>query len=105
MLYIDSFQRMNTNSISGDEIQAFVGPNARYYIHQFSKFTFSGTEKFTPTWNWSSCGLTFVWMLYRKMYIQALITFAIFCIPGINFIDSLFARKPLISIGGGSACS
>jgi hypothetical protein len=91
LLNLDPFQRMNTDSISSDEIRAFVGPNAHYYIYQFSKFTKSGTDKFTPTWNWSTCGFTFVWMLYRKMYIQALITFVIFCIPGINFVMHIVA--------------
>lgn len=91
MLNPDPFQRMNAESISSDEIRAFVGPNTHYYLHQFSKFTLSGTENFSPTWNWSACGFTFVWMLYRKMYIQAVITFVIFCLPGINFIMHIVA--------------
>jgi hypothetical protein len=82
---------MNADNISSEEIRVFVGPNAIYYIHQFSKFNISGTEKYTLSWNWSSCGFTFVWMLYRKMYIQALITFVIFCIPGMNFIVHIVA--------------
>lgn len=91
MFNLDPFQGMNNSSISSEEIRAFVGPNAHYYLHQFSKFTISGTDKFTPTWNWSTCGFTFVWMMYRKLYIQALITFVIFCLPGINFIMHIVA--------------
>jgi hypothetical protein len=88
---IDPFQRMNTDSIGIDEIRAFVGPNANYYLYQFSKFNLSGTDKFCATWNWSTCGFTFVWMLYRKMYFQAVITFFIFCVPGINIIMHIIA--------------
>jgi hypothetical protein len=78
--------RTNTDNITTDEIRAFVGPNAPYYLYQFSKFTITGREKFCATWNWSCFGFTFLWMLYRKMYILALITFVIFCIPGINVL-------------------
>jgi hypothetical protein len=88
---LDPSQRMNPDSISTDEIRAFVGPNANYYLYQFSKFNVSGTAKFCPTWNWSTCGFTFVWMLYRKMYLQAVITFFIFCVPGINIIMHVVA--------------
>ena len=91
MLNLDPFQRMNPDSINIDEIRAFVGPNAQYYLYQFSKFNVSGTDKFCPTWNWSTCGFTFIWMLYRKMYLQAVITFFIFCVPGINIIMHIVA--------------
>lgn len=91
MLNPDTARPVNRESISSDEIRAFVGPNADYYLYQFSKFTVSGTEKFCPTWNWSTCGFTFIWMLYRKMYIQALITFIVFCLPGINIIMHILA--------------
>ena len=48
------------------------------------------TDKFCLTWNWSTCGFTFIWMLYRKMYVQALFTFVVFCIPGINILLHIF---------------
>jgi len=79
------------DGVTADEIRAFVGPNAAYYLYQFSKFNLTGTERFTPTWNWSTCGFTFIWMLYRKMYIQALVTFIVFCMPGINVIMHIMA--------------
>jgi hypothetical protein len=77
--------------ITSEEIKAFVGPNSSYYTYQFSKFSVTGIEKFTPTWNWSCFGFTFIWMLYRKMYIQGVITFIIFCLPGINLIMHIIA--------------
>jgi Protein of unknown function (DUF2628) len=82
---------VGTDSVTSDEMRAFVGTNADFYMQKFSKFTITGSEKFCPTWNWSCFGFTFLWMLYRKMYVQSLITFVIFCIPGINIILHIFA--------------
>lgn len=78
-------------AISADEIRAFVGTNAEYYVQNFAKFTVAGTENFTISWNWSTCCFTFFWMLYRKMYVQAAITFVIFWLPGINIILHIIA--------------
>lgn len=85
MLNLDQSNSNHADSISTDEIRAYVGANAYYYIQQFSRFTISGREKICLTWNWSCCGFTFLWFLYRKMYALAMISFLIFCIPGINF--------------------
>jgi hypothetical protein len=85
MLNLDSVYGMNNDNVTTDEIRAFVGQNAYYYIQKFSYFTILGREKFCITWNWSCCGFTFLWFLYRKMYVLAIISFVIFCIPGINF--------------------
>lgn len=82
---------MNHNSITTDEIRAFIGPNAHYYVYQFSKFTIAGREKFCASWNWSTFGFTFIWFLYRKMYVLAVITFLVFCLPGINIILHIVA--------------
>ena len=77
---------INVDNISTDEIRTFVGANSYYYIQNFSKFTLLGREKFSVTWNWSCFGFTFLWMLYRKMYVLGFITFIIFCIPGLNIL-------------------
>jgi hypothetical protein len=73
-------------SMDDEEVRAFVGNNSEYYIREFRKFTVTGTEAFTPTWNWSAFCAPFVWMLYRKMYALAVVTFLIFCAPGLNII-------------------
>jgi hypothetical protein len=75
-----------SGSLSSEEIRAFTGNNSEYYVRNFAKFTMTGTDTFTPTWNWSAFGFTFIWMLYRKMYVQALVTFVVFCVPGVNII-------------------
>lgn len=82
---------VSADSISVDEIRAFIGTNAGYYIRQFSKFSQWGVAKFAPTWNWSCFGFTWLWFLYRKMYLNALITFVIFCVPGVNVILHIVA--------------
>ncbi|MFA7405012.1 MAG: DUF2628 domain-containing protein [Pelobacteraceae bacterium] len=84
MLNLDPTNSINIDSITTDEIRAFVGQNSYYYIQNFSKFTIMGREKFSITWNWSCFGFTFLWFLYRKMYALAVISFVIFCLPGIN---------------------
>jgi hypothetical protein len=73
-----------TGAVSNEEIRAFVGNNPQYYLRNFAKYTATGTDTFTPTWNWSAFGFTFIWMLYRKMYLQSAVTFVIFCVPGVN---------------------
>jgi len=82
---------MRTDCITTEEIQAFLGTNSYYYCQQFSKFTRTGVEKFAPTWNWACFGFTFLWMLYRKMYLASLLTFVIFCVPGVNVILHIIA--------------
>lgn len=77
---------VGTDIVTTDEIRAYVGPNADYYIQRFSRFNIAGRERFCVTWNWSTFGFTFIWMLYRKMYAFALIAFVVFCIPGVNVL-------------------
>jgi hypothetical protein len=86
MLNLDPYNTITIDSITADEIRAFVGTNAYYYIQNFSRFTIMGREKFCVTWNWNCFGFTFLWMLYRKMYALALVTFIVFCIPGVNLL-------------------
>ncbi len=86
ILNLDTSHNINADNINTEETRAFVGPNSDYYIRAFSNFTNTGVEKFVPTWNWSCFGFTFLWMLYRKMYMQSAITFVVFCLPGLNII-------------------
>ena len=86
MLNLDAGNSGTTDTITTDEIGSFVGTNSYYYIQNFSKFTITGREKFCATWNWSCFGFTFLWMLYRKMYVLSIITFVVFCLPGINVL-------------------
>lgn len=91
MLNTDPTFGMTFNSITADEMRAFVGNNSHYYLKQFSKFNLTGTEKFSVTWNWSCFCFTWLWFLYRKMYLLAALTFVVFCLPGINIILHIVA--------------
>lgn len=86
MLNLDPINIINVDNITSDEIRTFVGPNAYYYIQNFSKFTISGREQFCATWNWSCFGFTFLWFLYRKMYFLSVVAFVVFLLPGVNVI-------------------
>lgn len=91
MLNNSPIYTVSADDITPDEVRAFIGTNARYYLHNFASFNRMGVEKFAPTWNWSCFGFTFLWMLYRKMYAAALVTFVIFLVPGVNFIMHIIA--------------
>jgi hypothetical protein len=52
--------------------RAFIGPNADRYLEQFKKFGPEQTPKFALTWNWPAfLFISFLWFLYRKMYLYA----------------------------------
>jgi Predicted membrane protein len=45
-----------------------------YYLNQFKKFSAGGTSRFALTWHWPAFLVDpFLWFLYRKMYLYALI--------------------------------
>lgn len=45
-----------------------------YYLQQFKKFTTGPTSRFSLTWHWPAFLVDpFLWFLYRKMYLYALI--------------------------------
>jgi hypothetical protein len=71
-----------------DETGLFVGKNAGYYTTVFRKFDIRGMETFAPTWNWAAFLCNFWWMLYRKLYLWALLWFLLTLIPiyGIVFM-------------------
>lgn len=54
--------------------KAFIGPNADRYLETFKKFTGSSGPQFALTWHWPAFVFEpFLWFLYRKMYVYALI--------------------------------
>lgn len=57
-----------------DYYKAVIGPkNQEYYLEHFSRF--DDERKIGPTWNWSAFLVTFYWLLYRKMWLNAAIYF------------------------------
>lgn len=57
----------------GDDLwRQFIGPNADRYLEQFKKFGTEQEPKFALTWNWPAfLFISFLWFLYRKMYLYA----------------------------------
>jgi len=52
--------------------RAFVGPNADRYLEHFKKFGPEQAPRFALTWNWPAfLFISFLWFLYRKMYLYA----------------------------------
>ena len=55
-------------------LKAFIGPNADRYLETFKKFSGPGGPQFALTWHWPAFVFEpFLWFLYRKMYVYALI--------------------------------
>lgn len=52
--------------------------NQDYYLNHFNKFEADG--KASATWHWPAFFVTFFWLLYRKMWLQAALYFFV---PGI----------------------
>jgi Tfp pilus assembly protein PilE len=58
----------------GEYYKAAIGPkNQEYYLRQFARFDANG--KASASWHWPALFVTFYWMLYRKMWLYALIYF------------------------------
>lgn len=54
--------------------KAVIGPkNQDYYLRRFQRFDQTG--KSGITWNWPAFFITFYWLLYRKMWLYALVIF------------------------------
>lgn len=81
-----------SDQITEEEFRAFIGKKADHYLSKFMSFFGGADYGFAVTWSWSACFLGFIWMLYRKMYLWALVAF---------FIAFTSISFPLIMIGWG----
>ena len=82
----------SNKSIREEEFRAFIGKKADHYLNKFRFFGDEGATGFAVTWSWPAFFLGFIWMLYRKMYLWALMAFFIAFTP-VSF--------PLAMIGWG----
>ena len=69
-----------------EDVRAFVGPNADYYLAAWAKADPNGGLQ-ALRWNWPAFFLSVVWLLYRRMYKYFWITFA--ALIGIGMIQAL----------------
>ena len=58
------FNRSAIEGIDNEQLKAFVGKNADYYIEKFTK---SGGKRWFLQINWPALLLGHIWMFYRKM--------------------------------------
>lgn len=71
---------------SEEDYIAFIGQNADRYIQKFRSFRVGGIDNFAFTWHWPAFFLGFWWMLYRKLYLWALVSFVVALIPYVGFL-------------------
>ena len=64
-----------------EDFSAFIGNNADKYLSRFGKFNIGGADNFAITWHWPAFFFGSVWMIYRKLYLWALIAFVLELIP------------------------
>jgi hypothetical protein len=69
-----------------EDLIAFIGNNAHKYLSKFKKFNIAGVDNFTVTWHWPAFLIGPFWMLYRKLYLWALIAFVVGIIPYVGWL-------------------
>ena len=74
--------------VTEEEVSSFIGENAENYIQKFRRFNVDGVDKFSWTWHWPAFFFGFWWLLYRKLYVWALIAFLLLMIPYWFFLNS-----------------
>jgi hypothetical protein len=91
---------MGTGAASNalDDAAAFIGPKADYYIPAFQKMDSSGSA---ISWNWSAFFFGVLWMLYRKMYLYALVIWGVTFLLGVLTGGAGFGLSILEAIGIG----
>ena len=63
--------KMLDNPLTEARLAAFIGPRWPKYARKFAAF--KDDPSFVPTWNWSAALLPFVWFLFRKLYLAAIV--------------------------------
>lgn len=73
------------NGVGVKNIKKFLGPNSQYYLPRFLNMF-----KSKISWNWAGFLFPFVWLFYRKLYKEGILTL-------LAFISSYVASAPLYS--------
>jgi hypothetical protein len=67
--------------ISEEDFIDYVGPRAEHYLVKFKKFQTTAADGFALTWHWPAFIFGFWWLLYRKLYVWALVALGLWLIP------------------------
>ncbi len=85
-----------------ENFRAILGPNNQeYYLQRFADYEASG--KSSLGWHWPAFFITFYWLLYRKMWLAALLYFILpyLCTSVFGLITSLLGEsRGLMMLGG-----
>jgi type II secretory pathway pseudopilin PulG len=69
-----NIETVKTELTDEELYKAYIGSsNQDYYLNHFKRFDADG--KTSATWHWPAFFVTFYWLLYRKMWLQALAYF------------------------------
>jgi hypothetical protein len=63
-----------------EDFRDYLGPRADTYLLKFKPFT-TREDGFALTWHWPAFFLGFWWLLYRKLYVWALVDLALWLVP------------------------
>ncbi len=101
-----AFSSVQPTELVWDEAQLwrkFIGPNADRYLETFKKFSTASGPRFAFTWNWPAFLFEpFLWFLYRKMYLYALV-YAVGPVVAFYFTQDLSADFVWRIMAGASA--
>ncbi|GIW55826.1 MAG: hypothetical protein KatS3mg082_2230 [Nitrospiraceae bacterium] len=101
-----AFSSVQPTELVSDEAQLwrkFIGPNADRYLETFKKFSTASGPRFAFTWNWPAFLFEpFLWFLYRKMYLYALV-YAVGPVVAFYFTQDLSADFVWRIMAGASA--
>jgi Tfp pilus assembly major pilin PilA len=75
----------STGKINDEDYALFIGKNSDKYLAKFKKFNLTGEDSFAATWHWPAFFVPFFWLLYRKLYLWALLVFIVGLIPYVGF--------------------
>lgn len=72
-------------------IEAYIDKpqSVEYYKKAFEKYNVAGVDRFAWNWSWWAFGGGMFYLLYRKLYVEALAYFFIFMIVGMLPVVSL----------------
>ena len=68
------------------DLAVFVGKNAEKYLSRFEQFRSGNGDAFQVTWHWPAFFVPFWWLLYRKLYLWALLVFFLSLVPYAGFL-------------------
>lgn len=81
--------------LAEEDVRAFVGPNADYYLQAWSAVDPNGGLQ-ALRWNWPAFFLNVLWLLYRRMYKYFWISLAALFVGGMaeGAIEALMGIPP-----------